>query len=328
MKKSLLTILIYSAAVVAVTFAAIRGDVFTTATAFAIGDLTIDWGSGVTPGDPIFTVSAMAPGQMETRTVEVQNDSPSSARPVGVRGIVSGTDTLSPALEIVISADGVPKYGAGSPTGIKTLQQFFTESAGPNGIELLTLAPGADTSLEFTVAFTSSAGNDFQNGSVTFDIVIGIAIAVPEDCSAITFSGLPIFGTTRGERLVGTSGNDLIFAFEGGDVVRGGGGDDCIIGGPGGDSLQGEGGSDIIFGNEGGDSLQGGAGDDRLFGGDSSDSVQGGAGNDYAEGNAGSDGLTGGAGNDTLIGGAGSDGASGGAGTDTCDAEGESGCEL
>lgn len=318
----------YIAVIVAVTVAAIRSDIFTPATAFAVGDLTVDWGSGVTPGDPIFTVTAMAPGQIASRTVIVQNNAPSSARPVGVRGAASGTDTLSPALEIIISADGAPKYGAGSATGVKTLQQFFTESAGPNGIELLTLPPGDDTALEFKVTFASSAGNDFQNTSVTFDIIIGIAIAVPADCNAITFTGQPIFGTQRAERLVGTPGNDLIFAFEGSDVVRGGGGDDCIVGGPGSDSLQGEGGNDIIFGNEGSDSLQGGAGADRLFGGDGSDSLQGGDGNDYAEGNAGSDGLSGGAGNDTLIGGAGSDGATGNAGTDTCVAESKSSCEL
>lgn len=328
MKKSLVATLIYSAVIVAITVAAVRSNVLIPATAFAVGDLTVDWGAGITPGDPIFTVTAMAPGQVASRTVVVQNDAPSSARPVGVRGVASGADTLSPALEIVISADGVPKYGAGSATGVKTLQQFFIESAGPDGIALITLSPGADTAIDFTVTFQESAGNDFQNDSVTFDITIGIAVATPSDCSAIPFTGIPIFGTARAERLVGTSGNDLIFAFEGGDLVRGLGGDDCIVGGPGGDSLQGGDGDDVIFGNEGGDSLQGGAGADRLFGGDDGDGLQGDDGNDYAEGNAGSDGLSGGAGNDTLIGGAGNDGAAGNAGIDTCDAEGESSCEL
>lgn len=326
MKKSFLTTLIYSAVIVAVTVTALRSDVLTPATAFAVGDITIDW--GVPEGDPIFMVTDMAPGETETRPVTVTNDAAGSARPLGVRGVATSPDTISPALDIVISADGTPVYGAGSPTGAKTLQQFFSDSTGPDGIALLTLAPGADTQLEFTVTFAIGAGNEFQNASVTFDIIIGIAIATPAECSAITFTGQPIFGTERGERLVGTAGNDLIFALEGGDLVQGGGGDDCIVGGPGGDSLQGEGGNDVIFGNEGGDSLQGGAGHDRLFGGDAGDSLQGGGGNDYAEGNAGSDGLQGGAGNDTLIGGAGSDGAAGGAGIDTCDAEGESGCEL
>src|SRR3989344_9413924 len=151
MKNILVRLLGLAVLIGIISTATYFGDFLQPATAFAVGDLTIDWGPGITPGDPIFTVTAMAPGQIETRTVTVQNAAPSAARPIGVRGIVSGSDSLSPALEIVVSADGIPKYGAGSSTGVKTLQEFFTDSAGPNGIELLTLPPGADTSLEFTV---------------------------------------------------------------------------------------------------------------------------------------------------------------------------------
>src|SRR3989344_669212 len=53
---------------------------------YAIGDLTVDWGSGVLEGQPIFTVPNMVPGDVETHTVTVTNDA-SSGRTVGIRAI-------------------------------------------------------------------------------------------------------------------------------------------------------------------------------------------------------------------------------------------------
>ncbi len=288
---------------------AIYGDFWGPAdTAFAVGDLTIDW--GVLEGDPIFTVSGFAPGDTETRTVQITNNA-SMNRPIGVRG---QEDTVLPSLasvlDITIAADGTPLYGMGSGTGPKTLADFFADSSGASGIELLTLTPGQVTTLTLAVHFQESAGNEFQDVNVQFDIIIGIAIDVPDECNGIEFAGDPIFGTQRGERLVGTLGNDLIFGFEGGDGIEGKDGDDCIVAGPGGDGVRGGADNDVIFGNEGGDGLYGDAGHDRIFGGEASD------------------GLYGNDGNDELIGGPGSDGAQGGSGFDTCDAEGESGCEA
>lgn len=278
-------------------------------TAFAVGDLTVDW--FVPEGDPIFTVTNIAPGQTESRTVTVTNGS-TTARPVGVRGVpTDDLDNMSSVMHIVISKSGTDLYGGTSSAGPKTLGQFFTESAGPDGIPLFMQPPGNTSSYTFIVTFDSSAGNSFQNNNLVFDLKIGIAIAVPTECSAITLSGDPIFGTVKSDKIIGTSGNDLIFAFEGGDKVEGRGGDDCIVGGKGGDSLNGEGGNDVVMGNEDSDVLYGGAGQDKLFG------------------NTGSDSLKGGNGNDLLLGNEGSDVANGeGGGADSCDAESEHNCEL
>src|SRR3989344_4888319 len=69
-------------------------------TAEAVGDLTIDWGPGLSEGDPIFTINNMAPGDSESHTVSVHNGA-SVSRPVGVRGILSSeTANLSTALSM------------------------------------------------------------------------------------------------------------------------------------------------------------------------------------------------------------------------------------
>jgi Ca2+-binding RTX toxin-like protein len=362
MKKELLRIAVAALAVIAVTTWAIQTDRFWVAgTAFAVGDLTINW--GVPEGSPIFTITNFAPGQTVSRNVNVTNNA-STARSLGVKGVVTATDPLSDQLNIVISANGTPLYGTDSSTGQKTLTNFFTDSAAPTGIPLLMLQPGGNTTLTFSVAFNDDATNTVQGASVTFDITLGIAIDVPAACAGISLSGAPIFGTERGDAIRGTTGNDLIFAFEGGDSVRGLGGDDCIVGGAGADTLRGGNGNDIILGEAGGDSLngengndtldggadsdglRGGNGEDILAGGDGSDSLRGENGNDQLDGGAGSDNLRGGNGNDLIRGGAGddgmqgengndeldgglgTDGADGGSGVDRCVAETRRRCET
>lgn len=326
-------------------------------TAQAVGDLTVDWGIGTGDVGPIFVVNNMAPGQIETRSVIVTN-SASTARPVGVRGIKNAeTGDLSTVLDIEITEGLTILYS-------NTLSQFFTDSAGPDGIPLSTLGSSQTTTYTFKVTFQESADNDFQGASVIFDLKIGIAIHVPDECQNISFSGQPIFGTENRDVLAGTNGNDLIFGFEGNDVINGSNGDDCIVGGPGNDILHGSNGNDVILGGEGDDRINGSNGNDLLIGGEGNDKISGsngndqidagegndqvkgsngndhiilgpgndkadgGNGNDYIEGNEGDDEMRGRNGNDTLLGGDDTDYARGDLGSDTCEAETEVSCEL
>lgn len=348
MKKRILFIVIL--AFLAGLFFAVNKSLFTTSpTAYAVGDLTVDWGIGVGDVGPIFVVNDMAPGDMEQRVVHVSNGAV-TARPVGVRGIkTSEIASLSAVMDMVISENGTDLYGGTSPTGPKTLEEFFTESAGPDGVPLSTLAPGATTNYTFEVTFQESAGNAFQNANVMFDLKIGIAIAVPEECQGLEFDlidGLPTFGTDGNDKIKGTSGNDLIFALEGDDHVAGGLGNDCIVGGDGKDHLEGGIGEDHLFGNAGNDTLlggkqndfiQGGEGDDEIEGGIGKDIILGGQGNDRIDGgnnddilhgDSGNDTIRGGNGNDDIQGGDGTDSGNGGNGEDQCDAELETNCEF
>ena len=273
-------------------------------TAQAIGDLTVDWGPGILEGQPIFTVSNMAPGQTETRTVTVANGA-SSSRPLGIRGIeVSDTGNLSDVLLLEIKENGVSLY-------LNSLSQFFLDTVNPDtGIPFSTLASGASATYEFIVTFDPDAGDQFQDQSVVFDLKIGIFVELPEACQNIQFTQPPIFGTQNRDRLHGGNGRQLIVSFEGNDVISGGNAGDCILSGPGDDQITGGNGNDIVMAGPGADRIEGGNGHDQVFG---------------QEGN---DILKGGNGNDTLDGGPDTDSADGQLGTDTCDAETETHCEL
>ncbi len=320
MKKRFLKILIL--VLIVATLIGLNGGIHfagKTSTVRAVGDLSVDW--GVPEGTPIFVVNNMAPGQTETRQVVIVNNA-ATVRPVSIRGVkTSEIGSLSTMLDLVISENGTEIYG-------KTLNQFITESAGINGIPLFSLNPEATKTITFKVTFKDSADNQFQNTNVVFDLIIGLATEIPQECQSIKFSGQPIFGTSGNDNLRGTNGNDLIIGLEGNDKIDAGNGDDCIIGGPGNDTLKGSNGNDIILGAEGDDKLDGGNGDDILLGGEGNDTLDGSNGNDSLDGGEGNDSLDGGNGDDILIGGPGNDTANGGLGRDRCEAEKKSKCEL
>jgi hypothetical protein len=103
--------------------------------------------------------------------------------------------------------------------------------------------------------------------------------------------GCTIRGDARNNRLVGTTGDDVICGEGGEDVVDG------------------RGGRDVVFGDRGDDVVAGGDGDDTLYGG---------GGDDTLAGDGASDVLSGGPGDDTLAGGPGPDHHEGGAGDNRC----------
>jgi Ca2+-binding RTX toxin-like protein len=89
-------------------------------------------------------------------------------------------------------------------------------------------------------------------------------------------------GPMPAARIVGGTGNDILF---------GGSGNDQLFGQAGNDTLLGKGGEDTLFGGYGNDTLTGGAGADQVFGGASDDQLiwNPGDGSDLNEGGHGSD---------------------------------------
>ena len=97
-----------------------------------------------------------------------------------------------------------------------------------------------------------------------------------------TCRGLAItmWGTSGADYIVGTPGDDVIYAGAGNDRVDGRGGNDIICGGKGNDTLNGNRGHDILIGGRGHDTLRGNRGADKLYGGRGEDRMYGGKGKD------------------------------------------------
>jgi len=114
-----------------------------------------------------------------------------------------------------------------------------------------------------------------------------------------------IRGRGGNDRIDGGNGDDVIIGGNGKDIITGRGGDDVVRGGNDNDTIEGLGGNDTLKGQAGDDVLRGGGGNDRLVGGDDNDTLKGQGGNDFLSGNPGNDVLLGGAGTDTCNGGGG-----------------------
>ena len=71
-----------------------------------------------------------------------------------------------------------------------------------------------------------------------------------------------IVGSEKGEKIRGTSGNDVIVGLGGNDRIYGRGGNDIICGGEGNDKIHGNSGNDVLIGGLGADKIYGGHGVD------------------------------------------------------------------
>lgn len=98
-------------------------------------------------------------------------------------------------------------------------------------------------------------------------------------------NGLKIVGSDKSDLIIGSLGDDDIYANGGDDLVIGLFGDDKISGGLGEDKLLGGFGDDIVTGNKGNDQMFGEWGDDLLVwnNGDGSDLMDGGSGYDRVQ---------------------------------------------
>jgi hypothetical protein len=140
--------------------------------------------------------------------------------------------------------------------------------------------------------------------------------------------GCTIIGTTAGEVLKGTDGDDVICGGGGGDTIKAGAGNDVIYGDAGGDTIYAGPGDDVIYGGAGGDTIRGEAGRDQIYGEDGGDTVHGGDGDDFIDGGAGGDTLWGEDGEDWIEPGPGADTVHAGDGDDVVVDWGDKGADT
>lgn len=192
---------------------------------------------------PLFTLSNMKPGDTQSKLITVRNTTAITQTPVLKIRNLHTTKSVDSVLTLSVS---------NSPPAV--LSSIQSE------ISLTPILARQARTYVATLAFPSSAGNEFQGATAQFDIVIGTntTIDIPAECSSISFPNPSIEGTDKANILTGTNGNDLIFAKGGNDLVMGKGGDDCIVGGAG---------NDILYGDSGNDILDGGSGLNIMFGG-------------------------------------------------------------
>jgi len=125
---------------------------------------------------PLFNEINFLPDDAVTRWVKVTNNSGQTQR-IATEAINYSnpvpTNDLSRALTIVIKEGATDLYGGSSPTGPKTLFDFYQDSESYSEISLSDLVNGATTRYDFRISFPHEKENEWQNTTTTFDILIG-----------------------------------------------------------------------------------------------------------------------------------------------------------
>ncbi|MEM7520021.1 MAG: calcium-binding protein [Pseudomonadota bacterium] len=194
---------------------------------------------------------------------------------------------------------------------------------GLQGDDLINLRSGDDFAFgnDGNDVLIGGAGNDTLDGGE--DVDTADYSAGPDSISANLGSEVAVagsFGTDRLlniENLIGSAEGDRVFGSTVDNLIEGRAGGDLLAGLNGNDTLIGEGGEDSLSGGNNDDSLEGGANDDRLFGNNGNDIINGGSGDDFTNGGNGDDTINGGEDDDNvLVGGADDDEINGGGGSD------------
>jgi Ca2+-binding RTX toxin-like protein len=242
----------------------------------SLGDFFVEGGTGA----DALSSCVLCGGTLEG---EDGNDSLSGRRLVGG----PGNDTLSggPRSDFLDGGRGNDTFTAGGGN-----DQIIPRS----GDDVIDAGAGDDDLLDYDV-----------RGPVSVNLRTGVATGA----GTVTFTGVEsVFGSRRGDLLIGDEKANGFSGFEGPDVIRGGPGADFLNGGiesgalnqNGNDRLYGGPGIDVLAGLNDNDLLVGGFGSDRLFAGRGDDVVKGEEGNDVLVGGLGSDGLFAGPGDDLL----------------------------
>lgn len=135
----------------------------------AAGNIVITYLDAPLSG-PVFSLTDLKPGDCEVRTIKVKNNGEhkEEIRVTGKKtGGIGSDPLLENILDFLIREKSVDQYGG--IKGDKTLARFFIDSN--SGLILGNLGKNKETSFDFKVCFPFSAGNEYQNKSVIFDLV-------------------------------------------------------------------------------------------------------------------------------------------------------------
>ncbi|KKR28936.1 hypothetical protein A2715_05875 [Candidatus Woesebacteria bacterium RIFCSPHIGHO2_01_FULL_39_32] len=265
---------------------------------------------GPPPNPPMFVVTNMLPGDEKQKDFNVKND---SGEDESVTMDFVKTDeykAFAGILDVEVTELTSTLIFSGK------LQALFDAPL----FNLGNFPAGADKSYRVKVKFPSSAGNEYQEARVIFNIIWQTdapGIELPPECQHL--SGVitsVIEGTEGNDNINGTIANEFILAKGGNDRIDSNGGHDCVVGGEGNDRIYSGSGDDVDLGGNGNDRIRSGSGNDKVWGGTGNDDIDVGSGNDLAYGNEGEDDIDGGDGDDEIYGGSENDEIRGGSGND------------
>lgn len=147
----------------------LKGDLLSTVRAF--GDLSVQF--GIPAEEPLFNFDNLAPGDAIVKDVQVTNN---GALPhfISTKGVRTGPPEEGPLIETVLH---LSVFENADVVFEGTLEEFFDQSQEDDGVPLSILNPSGTTTYTFQIVFPTTAGNEFQNKTVVFDLIFGTLTA-------------------------------------------------------------------------------------------------------------------------------------------------------
>lgn len=156
----------------------------------AFGPLKVIYSS-----EPLFADTDFFPGKSISRSIIIENtDNVSHTIGINTNNLTTQqTPSFADIIDITITRDGMPIYGADSATGKKTLSNFFADDI----VNLNKLSPGENAVFDFSLQMEDTAGDEYQGQTVRFDLLTGIDsmrfTTIPTVFRRPTFRTMPTF---------------------------------------------------------------------------------------------------------------------------------------
>jgi uncharacterized repeat protein (TIGR01451 family) len=236
--------------------------------------------------DPVATNAQL------TYTIKVHNAGPDAATNTTVTDGLAGTGSVT-----YVSA--ATSAGTCTRSGTKVTCDLGTVTTTADAtITIRVLVKKTSGQFSNSVSVSSDVTDTKQSNNLDTETTTVTKPPKPPKPATCAGQNVTVLGTSGPDRLVGTSGNDVISAGGGDDAIFGFRGGDLVCAGPGSDAIVGGSGNDLVLGGHGSDRIRGRKGDDRLHGGPGRDRLRGNKGDDLLSGGHGFDRCRGGSGID------------------------------
>lgn len=167
-------------------------------------------GKLVVSPDPVvslFDITGIAPGESVSGQIQITNNDADNVCDLSfeVSDVTTDENVISEMMLTEILVDGVNEYGGGGTT----LNDLFAEDL----FLLASVEPGDVSTIDWSVTFDPSAGNDYQGGSLVFDFLLSFQWGSEAD----GVEGGAVLGTStsagRTGDVLGETGGAILIPF-------------------------------------------------------------------------------------------------------------------
>lgn len=165
------------------------------------GNLTVN----PDPVGSLFELSDIAPGELVIKSIQITNNDTDDSCDIelDITGLSLDENSISSMVSTQIDVEGSAVYGSGLS---KTIENLVADDL----VFLTSVSPGDTETIDWTVQFDSSAGNEYQGLGLSFDFLLSFVWGSESDGVE---SGAVLGVSTGSGNVLGATGSAIIIPF-------------------------------------------------------------------------------------------------------------------